>query len=122
MQLDSFTLYEHWLKCLDTESVQCRRTVEEHWVILDDVVEYIPYFRIGSFYHDPSLLCILSEFTICELSHDEWLEEFESHCLRKSALVELEVWSYYDYGTSGEVYSLTEEVLTESSLLTLEHV
>jgi len=122
VQLDGLALYEYRLKRLDSESVQCRGTVEQNRVILDDVIKNVPYFRLRSFYHDSCLLCILSELSVSELPHDERLEELERHSLRKSALVELQVRSYYDYGTSGEVDSLSEQVLTESSLLTLEHV
>ena len=122
MQLDRFSFDQYRLKCLDTESVKCRGTVEEYRVILDDVIKYIPYLCICPLDHESGLFCILSDLSFCQLSHDERLEEFKSHCLRKSALIELQIRSYYDYGTAGEVYSLTEEVLTESSLLTLEHV
>ena len=34
----------------------------------------------------------------------------------------LKLRSYDDNGTSGVVYTLTEEVLSETALLTLEHV
>ena len=102
--------------------MQCRGTVEQNRVILDDVIKNVPYFRLRSLYHDSCLLCVLSELSVSKLLHDERLEELKCHCLRKSALVELQIRSYYDYGTSGEVDSLSEQVLTESSLLTLEHV
>ena len=122
VQLDSLALDEYRLERLDSQSVQCRGTVEQNRVILDDVIKNVPYFRLSSFYHDSCLLCILGELSVSELLHDERLEELERHCLRKSALIELQIRTYYDYGTSREVNSLTEQVLTESSLLTLEHV
>ena len=34
----------------------------------------------------------------------------------------LEFWSNDDYGTTGVVYTLTEKVLSESSLLALEYI
>ncbi len=57
-----------------------------------------------------------------EATNDERLEQHESHLLRKTTLVKLELRSDHDDGTTRVVDSLTEQVLTEASTLTLEHV
>ena len=54
--------------------------------------------------------------------HDEWLEEFESHLLRKTTLVQLKLRSNDDDRATGVIDALSEQVLTETTLLSLEHV
>ena len=49
----------------------------------------------------------------------ERLEQLESHLLRETALIHLQLRTNDDNGTSGVVDALTEQVLTETSLLTL---
>ena len=122
MKLDRFTLYENRLKCLDTESVKCRRTVEHYRMLFDNTFKYIPYFRSYLFNHPLCALDVVCISLFNEFLHNERLEQFQCHFLRKSALVELELRSYYDYGTARVVNTLSEQVLSESSLLTLEHV
>ena len=100
MELDGFALYQDRFEGLDTKPVERRSTVEEHRVILDDVIEYIPDLRADLFYHSLCALDVVSLSVLYKFLHDEGLEEFESHLLRKSALIELEFRSYYDYGTS----------------------
>ena len=54
--------------------------------------------------------------------HDERLEQLQRHFLRQTALIEFQFRSDYDYRTSGVVNTLTQQVLSETSLLTLQHV
>jgi len=54
--------------------------------------------------------------------HDERLEELEGHLLGQAALVQFQLRSNDDDRTTGVVDALTEEVLAEPPLLTLEHV
>ncbi len=53
---------------------------------------------------------------------DKWLEEFQSHFLRQTALVELQLGSDDDDRAAGIVDALAEKVLTEAALLSLERV
>ena len=57
-----------------------------------------------------------------QTTNDKWLEKCQRHLLGKSALVELELRSNHDHGTTGVVHALTKEILTETSALTLKHV
>ena len=122
MKLDSLALYQHRLESLDSQSVKRRRTVEHYRMLFDDAFQYVPDFRSYFFHHSLGALDVVSIALLNQLFHYERLEQLESHFLRKSALVELELRSYYDYGTSRVVDTLSEQVLSESSLLTLEHV
>src|SRR5579872_290549 len=53
---------------------------------------------------------------------NKWLEQFQSHLLWQTALVQLEFGADNDDGTSGIVDALAEQVLAETALLTLERI
>ena len=55
------------------------------------------------------------------LDHER-LEELECHDLGQTTLVQSQLRTNHDNGTSGVVHTLAEQVLTETTLLTLEHV
>ena len=122
MNLKGLTFDENWLERLDTETVQGGRTVQENRVLLDDVLENVPYLRATTLNHALCSLNVLRNVEFNEALHDERLEEFESHQLGKTALVQFQGWSGNDDRTTGVVNPLTEKVLTEASLLTLQHV
>ena len=52
----------------------------------------------------------------------EWTEKFQSHVLWETTLVELELRTNHDHGTTRIVDTLTEEVLAEETTLGLETV
>ena len=121
MKLNCSALNKYRLECLNTESVQCRGTVEKNRVILDYLSQHIPYRRIGSFYHTLCALYVERNAAVNKSSEYERLEQFKRHFLRQTALIHIQLRSYDYNGTSRIVYTLTEKVLTETSLLTLEH-
>ena len=69
-------------------------------MLFDNFLEYIPYLRHDSLNHLLGCFYVVCDSLAYKFFHNERLEQFECHCLRKSALVELQVRSYYDYGTS----------------------
>ena len=118
MELDSSSLYEDRLKRLNGQTVKRRCAVEQYGVLLDDILECVPYLGRDLLY---LLLCVLDIRCLLSLYkalHNERLEELKRHLFRKSALINLELGSCYDNRTSRIVDTLTEEVLTEASLLT----
>ena len=119
VKLDGLTLDEGRLEGLDTESVQGRGTVQHNRVTLDDILEDVPNLRIQTVNHLLRILNVVGLTGLYQLLHHERLEQLEGHLLRNTALIDLQLRSYDDNRTSGVVYSLTEEVLTETSLLTL---
>ena len=122
MQLDRLTFYEYRLECLDTQSVQGRCTVEHDRMFLDDAFEYIPYFRSDFFDHSLCALDVVRIALFDQFFHDERLEQFQRHLLRQTALIEFQFRSDDDYRTSGVVDTLTQQVLSETTLFALEHV
>lgn len=63
----------------------------------------------------------MAKVALDELVHNEGLEEFKSHFLWQTALIEFEFRTYDDNRTTGVVYTFTEKVLTETTLFTAEH-
>ena len=121
VQLDSSAFYEYGLECLNGKSVQGRSTVEEYGVVLDNLFEDIPNrIVLRSFDNFLCALDIEASTFLYELFHYERLEELDSHFLRNTALVHLEFRTYDDNRTTGIVDTLTEQVLTETTLLTFE--
>ena len=98
------------------------RTVKKDRVLTDHIVEDVPHF--GALTLDLALrgLHVLRVVLLDEALHDERLEQLERHLLGQAALVELELRADDDNGAARIVDALTEEVLTETSLLALEHV
>ena len=122
MQLDCFTLYQDRLKCLNSQTVQCRSTVQHNRMLFDDFLEHVPYLRFQTLY---TLLCTFNIMrnTVCnQFFHNKRFKQLDCHFLRQTALINLQLRSYDNNGTSGIVYTLSEQVLTETSGLTLEHV
>ena len=57
-----------------------------------------------------------------EAADDERFEQDQSHFLRQTALVQFQLRTDNDHGTTRVVDSFTQQVLTETTLLTAEHV
>ena len=123
MQLDSLTFYQNRLEGLDTKTMQGRSTVQHNRMLFDDVFQYIPYLRLYlTLYHFLSALDIMRGTVLYQFLHNEGFEQFDGHLLRKTALINLQLRTYDDNGTSGIVNTLTQQVLTETSRLTFQHV
>ena len=89
---------------------------------LHDVLEDIPYDGILAVYDLLSALDRLDDTALDELTDDEGLVELSGHVLRQTALVHLQLRADDDDRTGRVVDTLTEEVLTEAPLLTLEAI
>ncbi|CSB24840.1 Uncharacterised protein [Vibrio cholerae] len=51
MQLDRFTFDQDRFKRLDTQTVKCWCTVQQHWVFADHFIQDIPYDRFFALNH-----------------------------------------------------------------------
>src|SRR5262249_23055855 len=119
---DRLALDEHRLEALDAEAVERRRTVQQHRMVLDDLAEDVPHLGLLALDQPLRALHRLDVAAILELADDERLEQLERHVLRQSALVQLELGPDDDHRAARVVDTLAEQVLTEASLLALEHV
>src|ERR687897_919044 len=122
MDLDGLALDEHRLERLDTQTVERRRAVQEDRVFLDDLLEHIPYGGTCPLDHPLRTLDVLRETLVDEPLHDERLEQLEGHLLGQPALVQPELRADNDDRTARVVHALSEQVLAEPPLLSLEHV
>ena len=102
--------------------MQCRCAVQKDRVFFDDIAKDFPDFRSELI---DLLACrfeVACDSSLDEFMHDERFEEFDRHFLRQAALVHFEFRADDDNGTAGVVDTFTEEVLTETSLLALQHI
>ncbi len=122
VHLDRLALDQHRLERLDAEAVQRRRTVEQHRVLRDHLLEHVPH--LGRHRVDVLLrrLDVLHRLALDEPAHDERLEELERHQLRQAALVQPELRPGHDHRAARVVDALAEQVLAEAPLLALQHV
>ncbi len=100
VKLDRLTLYQNRLERLDTKPVQRRGTVQHNRMLLDHILQYVPYLRLYPLYHLLRILNIMSSSVLNQLLHNKWLEQLDRHLFRKTALIDLKLRPYDDNGTS----------------------
>ena len=107
---------------MDTKTVKCRGTVQEHRVTLHYIFEDVPYHRFLAVDNLLGTLHSLHDAAFNELADDERLVKLCCHKFWYTALMHLQFGTNHDYRTCRIVDTLTEEVLTETTLLTLERI
>ena len=122
MKLDRFTFNQHWLERLNTQAVKRWRTVQQNWVLTNYLGQDIPNLRWLALDHFLGSFDGACQAPVLELAKNKWLEEFEGHFFGQTALVKLQGWTRHDHRTARVVNTLSEEVLTETALLTFDHV
>jgi len=73
VDLDRLALDQHRLEGLDAQAVERRRAVEEHRVLVDDLLEDVPDLRDHRVDHLLGGLDVLRGLALDELGHDERL-------------------------------------------------
>ena len=122
VQLNGFAFNQQRLERLNAQTVQSRRTVQHHGVLFDHLFQDVPHHGCTGFNF---FLCSLDGgrdahgFETCK---DEWLEQLDGHQLGQTALVQLERWAHGNHRTTRVVDALTQQVLTETTALTFDHV
>ena len=122
MKLNSLTFYKDRLKRLDTQTMQCRCTVQHNRMFFDNVFQNIPYSWLKLLYHLLGILNIVRGAVCYQFFHNERLKQLDCHLFWQTALINLQLWSNNDNGTSGVVNTLTKKVLTETSGFTFQHI
>src|SRR3954470_5420390 len=79
VDLDRLALDQHRLERLDAQAVQRRRAVEEHGVLVDDLLEHVPDLRDHRVDHLLGRLDVLDGLALDQPGHDERLEQLERH-------------------------------------------
>ena len=119
-QCRSFNQYR--IKRLNTQTVQCRSTVQHNWMPLGHLFQNIPNHRFVTLNHllgGPDGMDIIATF---QVANDKGLKEHQRHFLRQPALMQFQFRPHNNYGTAGIIHTLTQQILTETSLLTLKHI
>ena len=122
VQLNSLALNQLRLESLDTQSVKRRSTVQQHWMTFQYIFQDIPNHRIFFLYDFLRSFYGFYDTPFNQFTNDKRLEQFRSHVLWQSTLVQFECRSYHDYRTTRIVNTLTQQVLTETTLLTFKHI
>ena len=120
VQLNSLTFDHLRLESLDTKTVKSRSTVEHNRMTLHHILENIPDYWLTTINNLLGALYSLHNTTFYELADNEWLIKLGSHQLRKTTFTHLQLRTYNDYRSSRIVDTLTQQVLTETTLLTLQ--
>ena len=122
VQLNSLAFDQHRLKRLNAKAMQRRRAIQHDRMFANDVFENIPDQRLLGLHHFLGGLngrCSTQHFQLVE---NERLEQFQRHFLWQPALMQLQRRADHNDGTTGVVHTLAEQVLTEASRFTFDHV
>ena len=122
VQLDGFTFDQNRFECLNTQTVQGWRTVQQDRVFADNFVQDIPNDSFFALNHLLSGFDGGGQATQFQLAVDERFEQLQRHFLRQTALMQTQVWTYGDNRTTGVVNAFTEQVLAETTLFTFDHI
>ena len=122
VQFNRLAVNQNRLERLNAQTVQRRRAVEQHGVILDDIFEDVPHLRLHLFHGAFGALDVHALVAQLQLLHDEGLEQLQRHFLGQTALMQLHFRADDDNGTAGIVNALAQQVLTETALLAAQRV
>ena len=122
MQLDGLAFNQYRLERLDAQPVQRRCPVEQDRVLADNFGQDIPNLGTFCFYQFLGRLDGGRHTATLQFAEDKRLEQFQRHLFRQATFVQSQFGTNHDDRTTGIIDSLTQQVLTESALLTLDHV
>ena len=122
VDLDRLALDQHRLERLQAEAMERRSAVQQHGVLLDDLLEHVPDLRDHRVDHLLGRLDVLHRLALDEPSHDERLEQLEAISFGRPHWWSFSVGPGHDDRSARVVDALAEQVLAEPALLALEHV
>ena len=122
VQTDGFTFNQLGLECLDTQPMQRRSTVEEYRMSFQYVLQNLPHHRLFAVHNTLGRFYGLHKATLEHLADDKRLEQLACHILGKSTFVHFQLGTNHDNRTTGIVDTLTQQVLTETALLSFQRI
>ena len=122
VQLNSFAFYQLWLESLNTQTVKRRGTVQKNGMTFHHILQDVPNNWFATVYNLLGTLYGLDDATLNEFTDDKRLIKFSSHQLRQTALAHLQLRADNNDRTCRIVNTLSEQVLTETSLLSFKRV
>ena len=122
MQANGLAFHQYRFKCLNTQPVQGWRTVQHDRVLMNHFGQNIPYFRNTLL--DQLFGCLdgIGQAAQFQLVVDKRLEQLQRHLLGQAALMQFQIGTNHNDGTSGIIHALTEQILTETTLLALDDI
>src|SRR5436190_23965329 len=91
-------------------------------MVFNDLFQHIPDLRLDALHKAFRTLDVMREVLFNKLAHDKRFEQFQRHTLGQTTLVQFQFRSNNDHRAAGVVNTFTKQVLTETSLLTFEHI
>ena len=122
MQLDGISLNQNGLKGLNAHSMKSWSTIKKNRMVMNDLFENIPDFRILTLKHLLGTFNRVSMPKVFEAPNNERLIQFERNLLGKATLMEAEPWANDNNTSSGVIYSLAKQIFAKTSLLAFDHV
>ena len=122
VQLNSFTFDQLWLECLNTQTVQCRCTVQQYRMSFHYVFQNIPNHRLLTVDDLFSRLNRFYDTAFNQFTDHERLIKFGCHILWQTTFMHLQFRTYNDNRTGRIVNTFTQQVLTETTLFTFQTV
>jgi hypothetical protein len=100
VKLDSVAFDKTRTERLDTLTVKRWCAVKQHVLAGNSFFENFPYFRYAVFNQAACTTNVEGEFARKKSSNNEWAEELKCHVLWKTTLIELEIRTHHNYGTT----------------------
>ena len=122
VKLNCLSFDQFRLERLYRQTVKRWGAVKHDRMPLQYVFKNIPNNRFFALNQFLGALHCLYNTSFNKLADNEWFEQFRSHILRQTALVQFHFRTYHDNRTTGIVNTLTQQVLTETALFTLQYV
>ena len=91
-------------------------------MLTDNLGQNVPNFGWFTFYHLLGRFNGARQAAMLQLAEDKGLEELQSHFLRQSTLMQSQCWASHNHRSTRVINALTQEVLTEATLLTFNHI
>ena len=88
----------------------------------NDFFQNIPnnrFLDFNQFFRCFDRCCQTHQFQFVE---NEWFEQFQRHQFWQTALMQFQLWTHNDNGTTGVVNTFTQQVLTETTAFTFDHL
>jgi hypothetical protein len=99
-----------------------RRAVQQYGTVADDAFERFPHFGAVAFDQAAGALHVGGVVILHKPRDHERTIQFKRHALGQTALIQFELRTHHDHGTTGIVHALAEQVAAEATLLAFEHV
>src|SRR4029453_11988801 len=97
MNSDGFALDQLRFKSLNGQPVKSGRAIEQYWMTFGHFIENVPDLRRLTLDHLFRAAHSVHVAKIFEPANDKWFEKHKRHLLRQSTLLQLQLWTDYNY-------------------------